>query len=83
MNKYHGKFVLQKHLVTSEQLEKIRNVATESVALGMSYTSYVSHWELSETPTEVIGVTDTDNFDFEDFFALIGVPETSVKWKWG
>lgn len=83
MNKYHGKLIVQKHMLTGEQLEKIRNVETESVALNMGYTNYVKNWVLSETPTEVIAITDTDNFDFSDFLKLIGVPETAFKMKWG
>jgi len=94
-NSSSSSFIINKKLLTEEQIGKIVNHISamkelkENDSLITEYCSTDEHdaWRIEEVEYTVtgdkfiLGKTDMTNFDMELFFKLIGVAESAVEWQ--
>ena len=80
-NSSTSSFVIAKGHLTSLQIWAIKNHTIVGKDLNVEYTNYP--WTIGEDDFNIIGDTDMDNFDMEDFLEKIGVPSDKIHWSGG
>lgn len=78
-NSSSSSFIIVKRNLTDEQLDDIRNHAERGEELGIPWAKEDA-WNIQENDMFIAGDTIIDNFDFDEFFKLIGVDNQLITW---
>jgi hypothetical protein len=83
-NSSSASFVIKKDYLTGEQIDKIKNHLKLGREMGHYGTPDWNHdwdaWQIKETPDSLMGDTDMNNFDMEEFMRKIGIDTNKGKW---
>lgn len=78
-NSSSSSFLIVKKNLTDEQIDAIRRHSELGQKWGLEYADEA--WNIQENEELITGATGMDNFDFIEFFQLIGVDKKLVKWS--
>jgi hypothetical protein len=79
-NSSSSSFIVSKHFLSPDQIDKIKRHIEVGRELGMDVGGerdglYWWEWEIEENEHELIGRCNMDNFEMQDFLERIGVPK--------
>lgn len=77
-NSSSSSFVLQRKNLTLEQIEKVvhHEEYCRTRNIPEDFCTWESQWEIKVKNDVIEGYCSMDNFDMEEFFKYIGIPET-------
>jgi hypothetical protein len=77
-NSSSSSFVLNKSLLSQEQIESIWKHIELGKKLNIEFTEDRNSWNISETIDTIDGYTLMNNFDMEEFFEKINIPNEAI-----
>ena len=77
-NSSSSSFIILKKNLDDEQIDAIYKHSELGEKLGLDW--FEDEWNIEETKNFITGNTYMDNFDFSEFFKLIGVDDDLITW---
>ena len=71
-NSSSASFIVDKHLLSQDQIDSIWNHAEKSKDYGLLYSD-TDPWVLEEDDGYIRGFTSMDNFDMQEYFMVLGI----------
>lgn len=71
-NSSSASFIVDKHLLSQDQIDAIFNYKEESKDYGIPYAD-TDPWGLEEDDRFITGFTSLDNFDMQEYFTVLGI----------
>lgn len=80
-NSSSSSFLIVKYELSPKQIDQIVNHREECFKYGM-HCDGGEEWSIEDPGEVLIGTTDMDNFDMDQFLTYIGVRRSIIDWRY-